>query len=227
MLGAIGREGSGGDRHHGRRRRAGLTVVAGKGAEPLERQLVEQVRRDQVEFEDRLPQVAIVFLAVDLGGPNLFGGEQALLQQDGDQGFLSRGETLEQGLPGTGNSGGSIDGEEPPGGGKDGAGDVSTVQTSSGCAPAAGSQSGEPTSVIRLLIERLHSRKGGIRPKLRVLFRNFTSVARTFFASYRVFPRDQIQTAGTANPERIPHAGRFTSMVVVSLSLEPLESVRF
>ena len=34
-------------------------------AQPLEGKLVEQLRRDQVELEDRLPQVALVLLAVD------------------------------------------------------------------------------------------------------------------------------------------------------------------
>ena len=102
MLRAIGRKGAGGDGHDGAGGRARLAVVAGEqAAESLEGQLIQQVGRDQVELEDRLPQVAIVLLTVDLREPDLLRREQALLQQDADQRLLGRGKTLQQRLGGT------------------------------------------------------------------------------------------------------------------------------
>ena len=79
MLGAIGRE-------RARRRRA-ATAVAGEpvwplspasAREPLERELIEELGRDQVQLEDRLAQVAVVLLAVELRRPNLLGRRAAL-----------------------------------------------------------------------------------------------------------------------------------------------------
>ena len=48
-----------------------------RAVEALERQLVEDLGRDQVQLEDRLAEVAVVLLAVDLGRAHLLGGEQA------------------------------------------------------------------------------------------------------------------------------------------------------
>ena len=78
MLGAVGRE---------RRRRSPapirgaplrIAVVGRQRAQSLERELVEQVGRDQVELEDRLAQVALVLVAVDLRGPRLLRRQAAL-----------------------------------------------------------------------------------------------------------------------------------------------------
>ena len=70
-------------------------------------------------------------------------------QQDGDQGFLGRRETLEQGLPGLGEAG-RRRGAGASRRGRDGAGEVSTMQTSSGCdRPRV--PTGEPESDIQVV----------------------------------------------------------------------------
>ena len=66
VLGAIGREWRR-PRPARLRRRSDVAVVGRQGAQSLERELVEHLGRNQIELEDRLAQVALVLLAVDLG----------------------------------------------------------------------------------------------------------------------------------------------------------------
>ena len=66
LLAAVGGERAGGDGRHRGPGRDGLAVVARQRGEALERQLIEEFGRDQIQLEDRLPQVAIVLLAVQL-----------------------------------------------------------------------------------------------------------------------------------------------------------------
>ena len=111
MLGAVGRERAGGRRRRPRPGLLGLAVVAGQRAQSLERQLVEQVGRDQVELEDRLPQVAVVLLAVDLRGPHLLGGQQPFLSRTVIKRLLGRREAREHELTGRGSADPAVDGE--------------------------------------------------------------------------------------------------------------------
>ena len=88
-------------------------------AQSLERELVQQLGRDQVELEDRLAQVAIVLLAVDLRGPNLLGRQQPFLEQDRDQGLLARREAGKHGLAGRGSADPASTASRSPAGGCD------------------------------------------------------------------------------------------------------------
>ena len=94
MLGAIRREGKRGHRHRrlGFDRNGFFRSVSGHGRQPLEGKLVEQLRRDQVELEDRLPQVALVLGSVLLGRPDLVGSDESALDQGLDQDLLVRGQ---------------------------------------------------------------------------------------------------------------------------------------
>ena len=92
MLGAIRGKECRGEHHTASGfRRPRFSVVGSQFAEPLECQLVQQLRRDQIELQDRLAQVAVVFLAVDLRGPNLLRGQQAPLEKNRDQGVSRPG----------------------------------------------------------------------------------------------------------------------------------------
>ncbi len=80
MLGAVrGKRPCGGCGDDGGLR--GITIVRGQRAQSLERELVEQVGRNQIELEDRLAQVSIVLVAVDLRGSGLLDGEQAAIDR--------------------------------------------------------------------------------------------------------------------------------------------------
>ncbi len=210
----LGESGPAATGRHGGPGRAGLAVVAGQRGEPLERQLVEQFRRDQVELEDRLPQVAVVFLAVDLGGPHLLGGEQAFLEQDGDQGLLGRREAGSRARRRWRLGGG---GAGLPCGGWDWGGRGSTVQISSGCDSGRGSPSGsdrQSDTAVRCVnypIARTRSvdaDEGLVRRATRVVSRIYHTIARSFSPAEPVFPRiHESERPAPVGPRRDPVAG--------------------
>ena len=123
-----------------------ITVVGRQRAQSLERKLVEHVGRDQVELEDRLAQVAIVLVAVDLRDPHLLGRQAGpRLIKSVDQGLIARREARKQRVSGDGGSAGpaSTAAIDPAGGcGEEGEG--STAETSSAYGPPRALTGGEP-----------------------------------------------------------------------------------
>ena len=90
VLGAVGRERDGRPAVTAARRGTARRCRLGQRRQPLEGQRVEPLGRDQVQLEDRLAQVAVVLDAVELGGLELVGGDQAALDQDRDQRLVGR-----------------------------------------------------------------------------------------------------------------------------------------
>ena len=70
-------------------------AVVGQARSALERELIQELRRYQVELEDRLAHVALVLLAVNLCKANLLGRQEPFLEQDCDQGLLTRRQVPE------------------------------------------------------------------------------------------------------------------------------------
>jgi hypothetical protein len=88
MLGAVRREGSrrgGGDCDGSLR----ISVVGGERTESLERELVQQIGRNEIELEDCLAQISVVLVAVDLGGMRLVDGQEAARDQELDQDLVA------------------------------------------------------------------------------------------------------------------------------------------
>src|SRR5262249_49647217 len=97
----------------------------------------------------------------------------------------------------------------PRAGGIEETGEESTVQTSSGCDPPAGLRDANRNLAPRQFGERVYSGKGRTRPKLRVLFRNLSSLAKVFPPIPDFFPSMKTNRPASSSPLGTLHAGRF------------------
>ncbi len=159
---------------------AAVAVVGGQVAQSLECQMVEQIGRDQIELEDRLAQVAIVLLAVDLGNPDLLGGQRPFLSKTVSK-ASSTEKARQDGFTGGSSAAVRSSAVDPRAGGKDGAGEESTTETSSAYGspwvPTRPNRVPDPRCQFE---ETFTTRRVRSEQRLRVLFPNFTALPRNF-----------------------------------------------